>query len=479
MRHLCLILFGRHMSLHPARWSFAASGTATGLISNGVSYFLLIYYSQVLGLDPELAGLVMMIALMVDAVSDPLVGRWSDGVRHRLGRRHPFLFLAALPIALLYYLIWDPPALGQTGLFFYLLAVSIGLRLALTAHVVPFNALLPELTDDYDERTRLMNFSYCAAWFFGTVMAVAMYAYWLADTPGAVEGSGILRAEGYVAAGIFGAVVVAVCLVAAAVGTRGYIPRLTQPISHGGDAFRLWGALKDRNFAVLVVSGLASSAAAGTSTALWAYMQPYFWGFDTTQTSMLLAAQLLSAVLAFALIPKLVVGREKKDSLIVLSWASLLCASGPVFAELLGFFPAIGSAARFNVMLVLGVLHVMFVVMIGTVTASMIADIVDARAVATGRREEGLLFAVLSFVGKVATGLGIWVSGLILAAVAFPTQVDSYAVEASTVEALGWIYAPVLTLLYVVSVLVLHLYDLTRQAHQRNVQAWQGGDIEL
>ena len=71
--------------------AFGASGTASGLVSNGVAYFLLIYYSQVVGLDPSLAGFALLLALVVDAVSDPLVGRWSDHIRTRLGRRHPFL----------------------------------------------------------------------------------------------------------------------------------------------------------------------------------------------------------------------------------------------------------------------------------------------------------------------------------------------------------------------------------------------------
>ena len=83
------------------RMSFAASGAAGGLASNGVSFFLLIYYSRVLGLNPALAGLAMTISLVVDAVSDPVVGRWSDRLRHRLGRRHPFLFAAPAQIRIL------------------------------------------------------------------------------------------------------------------------------------------------------------------------------------------------------------------------------------------------------------------------------------------------------------------------------------------------------------------------------------------
>jgi MFS family permease len=132
-----------------ARLAFAFSGAAQGLISNGILYFLLIYYSQVLGLDASLAGLALMIAMIFDAVSDPLVGRWSDRLRHRSGRRHPFLYFSIVPVTLTYYLLWDVPELSQTGLFFYLLAMIITLRVCLTAHVVPFSALTPELAPDY------------------------------------------------------------------------------------------------------------------------------------------------------------------------------------------------------------------------------------------------------------------------------------------------------------------------------------------
>ena len=105
--------------------SFGASGAQGGIISNGVGYFLLLYYSQVLGLDPALAGLAMMISMIVDAISDPLIGRWSDRFSHKLGRRHPFLFASVLPIPILYFMLWDVPELDQAGLFFYMLIVTI------------------------------------------------------------------------------------------------------------------------------------------------------------------------------------------------------------------------------------------------------------------------------------------------------------------------------------------------------------------
>ena len=91
------------------RWSFGSGGLVYGVIENA-HYFVLVYYSQVLGLSPQLAGLALGIGLVFDAVSDPLVGYLSDNTKSRLGRRHPYLYASVLPLALSYFLLWHPPA---------------------------------------------------------------------------------------------------------------------------------------------------------------------------------------------------------------------------------------------------------------------------------------------------------------------------------------------------------------------------------
>ena len=123
------------------------------------------------------------------------------------------MYASMLPIAVCYYGLWVPPELSQTGTFVWLLVFTIGLRLSLTMHTVPFNALLPEPAPDYDERTRLSNCNYAAAWFFGTLISVAMYAWWLADTPDFPNGAGVLRRSGYEDAGLVAAVGAFICLV--------------------------------------------------------------------------------------------------------------------------------------------------------------------------------------------------------------------------------------------------------------------------
>jgi len=74
----------------------------------------------------RLVGIAIIAALVIDAISDPIVGYWSDNLRSRWGRRHPFMLAAALPVALSYFLLWNPPAgWSQTGIFWYLLLLAV------------------------------------------------------------------------------------------------------------------------------------------------------------------------------------------------------------------------------------------------------------------------------------------------------------------------------------------------------------------
>jgi Na+/melibiose symporter-like transporter len=89
-------------------WAYGSGGGAYGVLRNA-HYFVLIDYSQVLGLDPGLAGLAVGIGLVFDAITDPLIGYLSDSTRSKLGRRHPWLYGSILPLAASFYFLWHPP----------------------------------------------------------------------------------------------------------------------------------------------------------------------------------------------------------------------------------------------------------------------------------------------------------------------------------------------------------------------------------
>ena len=140
------------------RIAYGFGAGAYGVKDGGFSYFLLLFYSQVIGVDARLVGLAITIALVIDAVADPIIGYWSDNLRSRWGRRHPFLYASALPTAATYFLIWDPPAgWSQTALFWYLLGLATLIRISISFYEIPSTALGPELARSYDERSALFG----------------------------------------------------------------------------------------------------------------------------------------------------------------------------------------------------------------------------------------------------------------------------------------------------------------------------------
>ena len=159
---------------------YGSGSISVGIKNNLLGTYLLIYYNQVLGLDAGVAALAMAIALAVDAVSDPLVGIWSDRARTRWGRRHPFMYAALVPFAASYYLLLsDPGQISDQALFLRLLVLLVILRLSMTFYEVPRGALAPELSKDYDQRNALSAWAMAFGWLGGAGIAFVANRYLL------------------------------------------------------------------------------------------------------------------------------------------------------------------------------------------------------------------------------------------------------------------------------------------------------------
>ena len=118
--------------------AYGIGSVAFGIKGNGFDYFILLFYSQVMGVDAYLVGLALLIALLVDAFSDPLIGYFSDNTHHRWGRRHPFMYAAAIPVAVSYFFMWNPPAsLSGNDLFPYIVVLAIVVRTMITMFEIP------------------------------------------------------------------------------------------------------------------------------------------------------------------------------------------------------------------------------------------------------------------------------------------------------------------------------------------------------
>ena len=449
-------------------YGFGAS--AFGIKNNGFDYFLLLFYGTVIGLEPGLVGLAILIALVFDAISDPLVGYWSDNFRSRWGRRHPFMYAAAAPVGLTYFLLWNPPELDQLGLFLYLTCLAVLIRTLITFYETPSTALLPELSSDYAERTNLQSYRLFFGWTGGNIMSVLMFGVLLAG-----EG-GMQSREGFETYGIIAGTLIFLTIMVSAIGTHHRIPTLSKPSANTERysvrrIFReMVETLSEGSFIALFFAMIFASISTGIATSLSFIMLNYFWGFSEFQIFLWTATVFFSALLGFLIAPRVTRKFGKKEASIGLGVLAFSIAPAPVILRLLGLMPENGDPVLFPLVLAINVIDLALIIAVQAVIYSMIADLVESNQLKTGRRSEGVYYASITFTRKTTQGLGVLSGGLILSAVAFPQGAAPETVSEDTLWWLGAFYAPSLVFMWSAMLYCISRYRIDRNAHEENLR---------
>ena len=449
---------------------YGFGAVANGAKSNGFNYLLLFYYSQVIGLRADLVSLGILIALVFDAISDPLVGYISDNTHSKLGRRHPYMYAAGIPVALAYYFLWSPPAWDETGLFLYFVCMAVLIRTLITFYEIPATALVAELTDDYDQRTEMMSFRFFFGWWGGLTMAVMNYLVFLPEEKGGLE-----YVQGWSDYGLTASIVIFVSIYVSAIGTHKHIPYLRKPPTSTPFSFtktkkEMKETLSNRSFFALFVSALLQAVAAGVSTSLSIYFSRHFWELTTTQIGYMNLPYFFSAFIALMLAPKVSRWLGKKKGGMTILGLAFAMAPMPFILRVLGLFPENGTDTLFWTLVVFNTVEVTLIIMSSSLIAAMIADVVEDSEVKTGRRSEGIFFAANSFAQKAVNGLGVVVAGQILAIIQFPTQAKPGQVPEETLFDLAYIYVPTVLFFYLLALAVLSIYRINREDHTENLR---------
>jgi GPH family glycoside/pentoside/hexuronide:cation symporter len=453
---------------------YGFGSVAFGVKDNGFSYFLLFFYTQVMGVSPKLVGLALFVALLVDAVSDPLVGYVSDRWRSRWGRRHPFMYLSAVPVAVGFYFLWNPAAgMSSRMLLLHLITLAILVRTLITFYEIPSSALGPELSRDYDQRTSLFSYRFFFGWWGGLTMAALMYGVFLESTP--EFPSGQLNPNGYHTYGLVGALVMCTAILVSSRGTHSYIPHLRKPEAPKSFDVRrivreLRQTLSNRSFLFLFVAGLFMALAAGVSTSLNLYFSTYFWELKPEQILFIVVLQFGSALIALVVAPTVSRRYEKKRAALGLILAGIVLGSLPVALRLVELFPGNESPWLLPILMAHGMIEVAIVISASILLTAMTADLVEDIEITTGRREEGLLLATRSFSAKVVAGAGTFVAGMVLTAISFPVDAKPGEVDPDTLFRLGLVTFPLIAGLFFVAFLFVTGYDLSRRSHEKNLR---------
>ncbi len=405
------------------KFSYCFGQLAEGIKTSSFSLFLLFFYNQVLGVSGSLCALAMVIAMCVDAITDPLVGSLSDNWRSRLGRRHPFMYAASIPLAVGYYFLFNPQVSGEFELFLWMLIVSIVLRFMLTLYHVPHLALGAELTNDYHQRTSLVAYRQV----FGSLGYILVYALgfgvFFVSTDSFSNGQ--LNRDAYAP---FAGLLAAIMFTSVAVMSLGTqkaaqsLPRNeNDPSMHWSTPFMdVAEAMRSRSFQSLVAGFIVISVPIGIGMALGLYLNTYFWQVKSSHMIYVLVALPLGTIVGYGLAATLAKHIEKKQAVLWGATGWCFFAATPVGLHYAGLFPTLGTTANLVGLVVAQFAAGLAISQLIVAINSMLADIADEHELETGKRTEGVFFGAYAFVIKATAGIGAAASGLVLDLINWP-----------------------------------------------------------
>lgn len=434
------------------RFAFALPETCLALFFVVFNSWLLYFLVNVVELAPLLAGVAFLAGRLFDAVLDPLVGRWSDRTRSRMGRKPPILW-GLVPCAVAFVGVWYVPTLieGAAAKFVLATLAFMAFSYLYTLISIPRLALLPDLVPGYDARTRQLSL-HMVIIFVAVLTGTAV-------TPALVTGlTGVSElaatpAWGWIAtAGLF-----------AVIGVVSFVPfLLTVPDAKGqaepehepfavalGTLFRAPGY--SRIFFIKLLSVLATLM---VQAMVPFYLESYI-GIPGPAQGAILGGIFLLSILSFPLWAFIGTRIGKPQALI----AGILVYS--VFLGLVPFLPRDPSATIFYVACALSGIGISA---INLFPVAMLPDAVDMDTAANGQPREGLVYAVFVFAQKTAGSIAVFWNAIMLTV--FDHQAGQAVQSEETLTAFVWMTGPIPLAVLLVTVVLCLRYPVTRERQE-------------
>jgi glycoside/pentoside/hexuronide:cation symporter, GPH family len=424
-------------------------GTAITAALRG--FFLLFFFTNVARLTPGDAALILLVGRIWDAVNDPIVGWLSDRTVTRWGRRRPWLLIGAVPFGLFFFMLWYVPPFSDTGKLFYYIVISILLDTFYTIINVPYTALTPELTHDYDERTSLNSFRFAFS-VGGALLSAVLH-------PIIVNSFDDLR-TGYLISGLVWAIVSTIpCFIVFAY-TRERPESMQAPSEEAIPFFeQLRIAFANGPYRFVISLYLSSWLALQIVQTVLIYYLTYYLAVPEWIPGTLLAIQASSFIFIF-----------------VWSWLSRRLDKRLVYIIGASIWLVVQIALYFvrpdqaYLIFPLGVIAGGGVAVAYLIPWAMMPDVIELDELKTRRRREGVFYGFMVLLQKAGIAIGIFAVGRALGAAGYlvPTDAMPNPVQpAAALQAIRLFMGPVPALILLGSLAIAYFYPITRERHAR------------
>jgi GPH family glycoside/pentoside/hexuronide:cation symporter len=428
--------------------AFALGDFGNNLVITAMGFYYLFFMVNVGGLTPVLAGVTYWVSRSVAACTDVVMGIISDRTSSRFGRRRIYLLAGAIPMGASFMLLWLSPFNSQTALFFYYLTVMLCFNVILSTVTIPYNALMPELSQNYDERTSLSGFRMAFS-FLGNLVAAAGVAVIVDNL---YAGREVYRTSYPVMGLIIGGVTVALMLICF-FGTHERVHADAEKII-GRD---FWHDLKTmwqvREMRLMIVMFVLNQVGADIFMALIVFYLKDVVLIPDSYTSIILAIPL---VIAVASVPLWVFAGEKLGK----RQAYILAAFFFLIPLLMVVFAPAGNVA---IVIVIAVLMGVGSSATQVLPWSMLPDVVEFDEYQNGVRREGFYMGITQFIYKVSSALTVLLITTLIGVFGYVENAVTGTQPASALLAIRLLMGLGTALFYLTAALFARILPLTKE----------------
>ena len=446
------------------KFAYGLSGYSSFITWTIFSLYGLYFFTDVVGISAAFAGTMISMGTLWDAITDPIVGSISDNIKSEKGRRRPLIIGVALPFAFISVLLFTNFAFDETVSKVYFIVIILLYYTAQTVLDISCSALGSEMTLNYDERSSLAAYKN----FFSMLVMVivsptlVMVAYFGKFFENPDFGWSCTLA-------VFLAVAL-ICIFMIWKETKGYERHRenTESIKFKD----LKEIVKNKPIRFVMVIFLLGVFSNTLNTSLQVYYFQYYVELSAAQISSVMLIAGIAACLSTFIVDWLCRKVSKKAA-----WIIAIGLEAATLMLFVGFVVGPGNVALVYVCFILIQLGVAAVYQ---VPWSMIPDCVDVNELSTGKRIDGTIFGIVAFVQKVSGAIAIALVGVVLTAIGYVAEGDQ---SAETLQSLKMFYAFGCGILFVISIIVVSRYPLSKKRHDDVIAAINtrkdGGDVDM